>query len=390
MRALNSGMHVKELLQLIPEDVLQEFSIETSVNHQVKKLSGQTMFQLILFSMVNRKRISLRVMEEFIRSASFRKLSDDPEIDAKYNSLSDRITHINSEFFERIFYYVFDLFSKHLGEEQTICKYDSTMVAISCRLFDWGMKVGPEVKTDKRQLKFSISMKGSLPSSFKLFSDQIYLSEDIALKELILDDKKNKSGTVVFDRGIRSYDTFDKFSEENIKFVSRTNLNIVYKQITINKICSKPNQATVTIYEDLNVRLKSKTKKIEKDFRLVKAKIDATQEEIYFITNDMEFSSYEIAEIYKSRWQIETMFKFLKQEMNIEHFVSRSENGIKVMMYMSLITAILIIALKKLNKISSYKIAKLRFAIELENIIIGQIVIMCGGDISRFNELFDP
>ncbi|REK03780.1 MAG: IS4/IS5 family transposase, partial [Bacteroidetes bacterium] len=57
---------------------------------------------------------------------------------------------------------------------------------------------------------------------------------------------------------------------------------------------------------------------------------------------------------------------------------------------MTLIVAILIIAFRKLNKISSYKIAKLRFAIEIENIMIGQIVQLCGGDLKKFNKLYDP
>jgi len=59
-------------------------------------------------------------------------------------------------------------------------------------------------------------------------------------------------------------------------------------------------------------------------------------------------------------------------------------------MYMTLITLILIIKFRKLNKISSYKIAKLAFSIELENIMIGQIVMICGGDLDKFNKLYDP
>ena len=39
---------------------------------------------------------------------------------------------------------------------------------------------------------------------------------------------------------------------------------------------------------------------------------------------------------------------------------------------------------------SSYKIAKLAFSIELENIMIGQIVMLCGGDLEKFNKLYDP
>ena len=56
---------------------------------------------------------------------------------------------------------------------------------------------------------------------------------------------------------------------------------------------------------------------------------------------------------------------------------------------MTLITAILIIAFKKLNQVSSFKIAKLRFALQMEELIITQIVILTGGDTRRLNLIFN-
>ena len=57
------------------------------------------------------------------------------------------------------------------------------------------------------------------------------------------------------------------------------------------------------------------------------------------------------------------------------------------MLYMTMIVATLIIVYKKLNKIKSYKIAKLKFEIELDNEAIKQIVIMCGGNPDRASHL---
>ena len=343
-------MHVKDLLQLIPEEELNVLAVETKVDHQVKKLSGLIMFQLILFSMINRKRISLRVMEEFLKSSSFRKLSNQTEIDAKYNSLSDRISMIRSDYFERIFYSVYDKFSNHLEEKDSIRRYDSTMVAVSCKLFDWGMKVGPNSKTDKRQIKLSIGMHGSLPSHLEIFSDQTYLGEAVALSEAIINDSKSRNATVVFDRGLNSKKTFEEFSNKNIWFVTRCNPNTRFIKQGTNEVSPKPFDASVTITEDISIKLKYDFKKEDGNlYRLIKEQIDATGEEIYFLSNILEMSSYEIAATYKLRWEIEVFFKFLKQELNIEHMVSRDPNGVKVMMYMSLITAILIIAFRKLN-----------------------------------------
>ena len=64
----------------------------------------------------------------------------------------------------------------------------------------------------------------------------------------------------------------------------------------------------------------------------------------------------------------------------MSHLVSCNENGIKVMIYMTMILATLIIVYKKKNRIKGFKIAKLKFSIELENEIIKSIVILCSGN----------
>ena len=383
-------MHARDLINLIPEEELEVFAAETKVDHQVKKLSGKVIFQLILFSMLSRKRVSLRVMEEFLRSASFKLFSDHPDTEAKFNSLSVRISMINADFFEKIFQTCFSKFSRYLGEENRIIKYDSTMVAVSSRLFQIGMQVGPKSKTDKRQLKFSVGMKGSLPMKFKVFHHQEALAEDIALQETILEDAKANE-TVVFDRGLKDKNVFDKFSSHKIGFITRTNTNIRYVSHQFLPGESKPQGATVTIKEDALVHLlyRHPKQKPPMMYRLVKANIDATGEEIFFLSNLTDVPAYEIAAIYKSRWEIEILFKFLKQELNLEHCVSRDLNGIKVMMYMTLITSILITAFKKLNKLSSFKIAKLRLMLELESIMIEQIIILCDGNPQKFKKLIN-
>ena len=98
----------------------------------------------------------------------------------------------------------------------------------------------------------------------------------------------------------------------------------------------------------------------------------------------MDMNAYEIAALYKQRWQIEVFFKFLKQELNLSHLVSRNANAIRVNLYMTLIASILIIAYRKLNNIKGYKIAKLQMANDLEESLISEIVILCGGNPQLF------
>jgi hypothetical protein len=86
------------------------------------------------------------------------------------------------------------------------------------------------------------------------------------------------------------------------------------------------------------------------------------------------FTTQQIAAIYKSRWDIEVLFKFLKQEMNLEHFVCNDINAIQIMIYCTLIVSMLLLVYKKINAIKSYKIAKMRFTDELRTGIILDIL----------------
>ena len=96
-----------------------------------------------------------------------------------------------------------------------------------------------------------------------------------------------------------------------------------------------------------------------------------------------------MAEIYKQRWEIEVFFKFIKQNLNFSHLLSRNENGVKVIMYMTLITAILLIVYKKLNDLKGNKIPKLKFAQELEVLIIKDIVEKCGGNPNKVDDILN-
>ena len=93
-------MTAGKLIQLIPQKTFQDLAVETKVDVQVKKLSGEVVFKLILFSMLNSDRPSLRVMETFLQSARFKSFTGYDILEGKYNSIRDRICSINAAYFE--------------------------------------------------------------------------------------------------------------------------------------------------------------------------------------------------------------------------------------------------------------------------------------------------
>lgn len=120
---------------------------------------------------------------------------------------------------------------------------------------------------------------------------------------------------------------------------------------------------------------------VDEVFRVVRFKPQG-KKEILLITNCLDLKANDIALIYRRRWDIEVFFRFLKQELNFSHFLSMNENGIQIVMYMTHITAMLVMIYKRENQVG-YTTAVRRMSIELEALIMAIIVIESGGDIRK-------
>ena len=381
-------MKFKDILSYISDEELDFLSAETGVNHQVKKLKGSVIFKLILYSLLEHGKPSLRVMEQIFHSSSFRFYTNTDNITTKYNSLSDRLSSIKSDYFQGIFQLLFDKFNIELGEQNALQKYDSTMIAISSKLVDWGMKVGS--KTNKNQLKVTVGLHGSLPCDFKIFTENKHNCEDLTIPEVILDYRHNTSSVVTFDRGVQKRTTFVKFDEQDILFVTRIKIDATHHIIRNIPILDKQTDSLI-IEEDLEVNFNDSVtrKRLSTSFRLIKAVIKQTNEKIYFVSNNFELAASEIANLYRQRWEIEVFFRFIKQQLNFSQLVNRNLNGVKVMIYMTLILASMIIIYKKKNDLKGFKIVKMKIIKELHNELIKEIVLMSGGDISKISHILD-
>lgn len=100
---LQITIQVSEVLNYIPKTELENLSIEYKIDYQDKKFYDQTMFQLLLFSNLNIKHSSLRVMEEFYHSLAFKNIAGASYKGVKYNSIRARLVNINPDYFEAIF-----------------------------------------------------------------------------------------------------------------------------------------------------------------------------------------------------------------------------------------------------------------------------------------------
>jgi len=383
---MEKGLNVQEIFKIIPEEVLEEFAKKTEVDKNVKKLTGKSIFQLLLFSYIQSERVSLRLMENYYQTEQFRSFLTENKGGTKHTSLSDRFRTIKTEYFETILSYLVEKVKqlKLTQEAQQIMRFDSTLITLSSKLLKHGLPTGAGGK--KRQIKVTVGFNG-LPRKIKVFEDNSSVgSEEVALKAAILEYSAKADGIVVFDRGLGSRKTFRQLDEEEIQFVTRLNNKARYKEVGSFSECSGKVVGNLTLEKDIEVQLGAKaTRWLPHKLRLIIG-TSPTGETFYFLTNIKDLTAEEITEIYKKRWDIEVFFRFIKQELNAKHFISRDLNGIKVTISMIMILAIMLLIYKLSNNIKGYKVVKIRFKNELEMEIIKDIIVFCGGDPERLKE----
>lgn len=376
-------MDVSKILSLLPESLLTELADDTAVNRYSKKLQGELVFKLLLHCILSHKDNSLRTMESAYESIGFNILNAGrKKQQIRYSSISERLSTINPVYFEKIYHCCLEIYGGLLHKKTpSIIRFDSTIVALSSKLLKVGYHLKGGDADHMRQLKFTIGYS-DLPIVAKFYSEQNFNSENVALRETILSFEPDKNkGIHVFDRGLNSRKTYDTLTEKKIPFVTRANTNSKIKEVTGNSIIKPIETSTLLIIRDTVVYMFSEGSKIAKHpIRFIKCVQKSTNEQICFVSNIYDLSAESITTLYRQRWDIEVFFKFLKQELNFSHLINRSENGIRVMLYATLIATTLLLVYKKKNNLNGYKIMKLKFVQELEKELVKNFVKMCGGD----------
>lgn len=379
-----SNISIKQLLELIPENELSVLAQATKVDYQVKTLYGRSMFYLLLYGLATCEKTSLRGLEDVFNSNRFKILfSLDRGSTVKYNSLSDRLATMELSFFEKAHKLIYSAFNKQFSasesESHNIVRVDSTMVAEGASKLAEGMAVGCK-KNGKRQVKYTLCMEDLFPSSVQVFTSQSELSEDKTIPQAILNVTDPSPNTVfVFDRGVSSRKTFADIDDRDWNFVTRMKTNARYYKLEELNLPESVLIDNMVVRSDELVELYDRnSKRLPNKFRLVKGLNDKGKE-FFLLSNMFDASVSEIMNIYKKRWDIEVFFRFIKQELNFNHFISTNTNGIKIILYMTLILSMLVLIYKKSNEIG-YKTAKRRISMELDDLVTIQIVIACGGN----------
>lgn len=253
------------------------------------------------------------------------------------STLSYANTHRPWQMYETVFYQLFEQADSLAAKQKRRFRFknplfsiDSSTIDLCLSLYDWA-----HFRRTKGAVKLHLMLnhQGYLPQWALITDGKVH---DVTVAKTL----DFEPGTiVVMDRGYVDYDLFDYWTGEGVWFVTRAKSNMAYRVVKKRRV---PDRGNVLRDEEIEFTGYAASRKCPHRLRRIVVWDDEQEREIVLLTNHMEFAASTIGRIYKDRWQIETFFKAIKQNLKIKTFVGTSENAVKIQIWTALLCMLIL------------------------------------------------
>ena len=208
---------------------------------------------------------------------------------------------------------------------------DSTTISCSILLLAWAFG-----KYEKGAVKMHtlLDLRGSIPAFIHITHGKWHDSNVLDIIDII------PLAIYVMDKAYVDFEALYRIHANNAYFVTRAKKNMKYEVIETNYNIDE----TTGLRGDYTIKLTGyKVKRFYPEaFRLVKYYDCENDEELDFITNNLDIKALDVTNIYRNRWQIETFFKWIKGNLIIKTLWGHSENAVKIHLWVAVITYLLV------------------------------------------------
>lgn len=317
-----------ELLKLCPRYQFERATEHYKGNRYVKTFTTWQQYIAVLYSQITQKD-SLRDIETGLGTQSgrwyhlgFRGVHR--------STFSDANTKRDYRIFEDMFYHLLtrcrDLTPKHRFRfRNPLYTIDATTIDLCLSVFPWAKF---------RKTKGAIKMhclydhSGALPTFLTVTDGRRH--EVTAVKETPF--PLSPDSIVSVDKAYIDYTWLYSLNTQRIWFVTRAKSNIDYAVAG-----QHPVKGTGVIRDERISLTGPLTKdKYPRDLRLIRFYEEERQKTLTFLTNNFRLAATTIAQIYKSRWQIELFFKWIKQNLKIKSFLGTSKNAVLTQIWVAM------------------------------------------------------
>lgn len=349
---------LNQVLQLFPRSEFEAAVHKTQAERHARGFNSWDQFVAMLFCQLADAQ-SLREIVGGLRSCEGRL--DHLGVQApKRSTLAYANQHRPWELFREVFYCTTARCRAELGQRtkfrfrSPLLSIDSTVVTLCSKMFGWA--------TWSRQkgavkLHLTLDHAGYLPEAMVITTGR-YSELTIARR------RRYGRGTIlVMDRGFVHFGWFNQLNEDGVVFITRAKKEMRYE------IEQHRDVSGAGIISDDIIRLSAPLSRLRYPSRLRMVSIvTAEGERLEFLTNQMTLSATTIADVYKDRWQIETFFKLLKQNLRIKTFIGTSANAVWTQIWTALI-AMLILKFLQLKARSGWSFSNLVYFLRMNLLV---------------------
>ena len=330
-----------QLTAHLPRAVFDRAVAQYGGRYPTLSFSHWDQFLCMLFAQLT-SRTSLRDITTCLRSQDNKLYFAGFRGSIARSTLAEANERRDCRIFERLTLHLIDTArSLYAGESlrvqlaQSVYAIDSSTIDLCLSLFSWAPAANARAGV---KLHTVLDLRGNIPSVIRITST---LVSDASF----LDHLRLEAGSFyVMDRGYLHFERLAKFTNAAAFFVIRSKDKLHHRALSV-----QPADASTGVMCDQHIVLTGRYTRVHYPGRLRRIEFYDAQRRrtLVFLTNNFELEATQIAQLYKSRWQVELFFKWIKQHLRIKAFVGTSANAVKTQIWTAIAAYVLVAIIKK-------------------------------------------
>lgn len=380
---MHTGRFVfSELIAHLPQKEFQKCVARYDSGSQWRKFSYWDQYLAMAFAQLT-YRESLRDIEACLRSVTGKLYHLGFRGKVARTTLADanesRDCRIFADFAQVLIGIARPLYAKDpigVDLDQSLYALDSTTIDLCLALFPWA-----RFRKHKAAIKMHtlLDLRGNIPTFIRVSDGKLH---DVN----VLDDISIEAGAFyVMDRGYLDFERLHRLTLSSAFFVTRTKENVLlqrrYSHLVDENTGVRSDQTVIlttigsaTVYPD--------------PLRRVSYVDPETDQRLVFLTNNFDLAALTITQIYRSRWQVELFFRWIKQHLRIKAFYGTTENAVKTQIWIAVSVYVLVAIVRKRLRVevTLYQILQVLSITLFEKTPILRALQACDSQ----NDLLDP
>ena len=330
-----------QLMNLLPWRRFQTCVSRYKGDYKVKTFKCSEHFRVMAFAQLT-YRESLRDIEACLRAMGSRVYHIGMKSTVSRNNLAHtnetRDWRIYADFTQILINRAKILYSNEpLGVDlkSTVYALDSTTIDLCMSMFPWA-----RFRKTKSAIKLHtlMNLRGSIPEFIHISDGKIH---DVNILDLLV---PIPGSYYIMDRAYLDFERLYNLHMEKAFFVTRAKTNFKFKRRYSNAV---DKSTGVQCDQTIILTTHYPAKKYPEALRRIRFYDIERQKRLVFLTNNFDLPAITIAKLYKSRWDIEIFFRWIKQHLRIKSFFGTSENAVKVQIWTAIATYLLVAIMKK-------------------------------------------